>query len=105
MSASRIVPHSARAGRSRWPGFRRKNVTLALASTATPRALPLAPSTPEGTSTASTRPPRRANALMRSMIAFASPSISRASPVPNSASITQSAPRGSTAAAFSEGPS
>ena len=53
----------------------------------TPRTLPVSPSMPEGTSTASTRPPARAKPLTRSMIAFASPSMSRASPAPNSASI------------------
>ena len=48
MSARRILPQSARPGSSRWPGLRRKKVTLDVASTATPRTLPLAPSTPEG---------------------------------------------------------
>ena len=48
MSASRVAPQSMRPGNSRWPGFRRKKVTLALASTATPRTLPVPPSTPEG---------------------------------------------------------
>ena len=57
MSASRIAPASVRPGSRRWPGFSRKKVTLALASTATPRILPVSPSIPEGTSTASTRPP------------------------------------------------
>ena len=33
MSASLIAPQSARPGSSRWPGLRRKKVTLALAST------------------------------------------------------------------------
>ena len=59
MSARRIAPQSDRPGSSRWPGLRRKKVTLAVASTATPRTLPVAPSTPEGTSTASTAPPAR----------------------------------------------
>ncbi len=91
MSASRIAPASVRPGSRRWPGLSRKKVTLALASTAAPRILPVSPSIPEGTSTASTWPPARAKALMRSMIAFASPSMSRARPAPNRASITQSA--------------
>ena len=41
----------------------RKKVTLALASTAAPRILPVSPSIPEGTSTASTRPPARAESV------------------------------------------
>ena len=36
MSASRIAPARARPGSRRWPGFSRKKVTLALASTASP---------------------------------------------------------------------
>ena len=56
MSTRRIAPASARPGSRRWPGFSRKKVTLAVASTASPRILPVSPSIPEGTSTASTRP-------------------------------------------------
>ena len=63
MSASRIGPQSTRPGSSRWPGLRRKNVTLALASTATPRTSPVSPSRPEGTSTATTRPPARGESV------------------------------------------
>ena len=87
MSARRIAPQSDRPGSSRWPGLRRKKVTLDVASTATPRTLPVAPSRPEGTSTATTRPPPRAKALIRSTIVRASPSMSRARPAPKRASI------------------
>ena len=73
MSARRIVPQSDRPGSSRWPGFSRKKVTVEVASTAAPRTLPVAPSRPEGTSTATTRPPPRPKPLIRSTIARASP--------------------------------
>ena len=38
MSASRTSPHSARPGSSRWPGFRRKKVTVRVACTTGPAA-------------------------------------------------------------------
>ena len=48
MSASRISPASVRPGSNRWPGLRRKKVTLALASTAAPRDLAGFPVDPGG---------------------------------------------------------
>ena len=48
-------PHSARPGSSRWPGLRRKKVTVRVACTTGPSARPVVPSRPLGTSTASDR--------------------------------------------------
>ena len=47
-------PHSARPGSSRWPGLSRKNVTVRVACTTGPPAVPVVPSRPLGTSTATT---------------------------------------------------
>ena len=68
MSATRTGPHSARPGYSRCPGFGRKKVTVSRAFTATPRTCPLFPSSPDGTSTATTGAP---DALTRSTAARA----------------------------------
>ena len=54
MSATLISPQSRRPGSNRWPGLRRKNVTVRTALTTGPAASPVVPSSPLGTSTAST---------------------------------------------------
>ena len=59
MSARSMRPHRAGPGRRRCPGLSRKKVTVTSASIAAPRGWPVSPSSPEGTSTATTRPPRR----------------------------------------------
>ena len=89
ISASCTSPHSARPGRSRWPGLRRKNVTVVVACTTGPAALPVVPSRPLGTSTATTG---LADALMAATTSAATPSSGRESPAPNSASMMTSAP-------------
>ncbi len=82
-------PQSRRPGISRWPGLRRKKVTVRVASTTGPRARPVLPSRPLGTSTASTS---TGEALRAAMTSAAIPAIGRASPDPNKASTTISAP-------------
>ena len=89
MSATRTSPHSSRPGSSRWPGFRRKKVTVRVACTTAPSARPVVPSRPLGTSTASTGLP---DALMAATTSAATPSSGRESPAPNSASTMTSAP-------------
>ena len=89
MSASRTSPHSARPGSSRWPGFRRKKVTVAGRLHDGPRAAPVLPSRPLGTSTATTGLPE---ALMAATTSAATPSSGRDRPAPNSASTMRSAP-------------
>jgi hypothetical protein len=58
----------SRPGSSRWPGLRRKNVTVSLALTAAPITAPLSPLMPLGRSTATTGTPV---ALIASIIARA----------------------------------
>ena len=55
MSATSIVPQCSRPGSSRWPGLRRKNVTVSVALTATPITAPVVPLIPLGRSTAQAR--------------------------------------------------
>ena len=80
---------AARPGSSRWPGLRRKKVTVAVACTTGPSARPVEPSRPLGTSTASTGLPE---ALTAATTSAATPSSGRARPAPNSASMMRSAP-------------
>ena len=99
MSTSRIVPQSARPGSSRWPGLSRKKVTLAVASTATPRTAP-GRAVDAGRNVHREHPPSAAPVGVDPPTSVrASPSRSRASPAPNSASITQAAPSRSIAPA------
>ena len=81
--------NESRPGSSRCPGFLRKNVTVTAARGAAPRTSPVPPSTPLGTSTATTGTARRSSASMTSR---ATPSTGRASPAPKIASIASSAP-------------
>ena len=83
MSAIVRCPVSALPGKSRWPCLARWNVTVSVARTASPSAWPVAPSTPEGMSTAITGRPLP---FIRCAADSAAPSIARDSPVPNSAS-------------------
>ena len=89
MSATSTGPQCSRPGSSRWPGFRRKKVTVSLARTAAPITAPLSPLMPLGRSTAITGTPA---ALIASIIARAGPSTGRSRPAPNSASTMRSAP-------------
>ncbi len=84
ISASSTWPHRSRPGSSRWPGLRRQNVTVNSACGANPRTCPVAPSSPLGTSTATTRRAARNTSATAG-------SRSRDSPAPNTASITRSA--------------
>ena len=59
---ARSAPQYSRPGNSRWPGFLRKKVTVSAACGATPRTSPVAPSTPLGTSIATTVRPRAPSA-------------------------------------------
>jgi len=86
IGATRISPQWLRPGNNRWPGFRRKKVTVSAAFGAMPKTAPLAPSTPLGTSTATTG--RRA-ASTAAMTSRATPSMGRANPAPKIASITR----------------
>ncbi len=61
--ASTVSPQWIRPGSSRCPGFWRKKVTVSAAIGAAPRISPLAPSTPLGTSTATTGSPPPAERL------------------------------------------
>ena len=98
--ASTVSPHNCRPGNSRCPGLRRKNVTVRAARGAIPRTSPLAPSTPLGTSTATTGTLGSSAA----MTSRAVPSTGRASPAPKIASITRPAPSKTAAASGSTGP-
>ncbi len=88
IGASTSSPHKSRPGSSRCPGLRRKNVTVADARGAMPRTAPLAPSTPLGTSTATTG----TLGSTASITSRGLPSTGRASPAPNIASIIRPAP-------------
>ena len=100
------APQCRRPGSSRCPLLSRKKVTVASASTATPRTAPVVPSMPEGMSTATTCwPLSRRHLLSRAISCAAGPSISRASPAPNSASTTRSVPSKEQVSAGSTAPS
>ncbi len=101
ISATVTGPHRRRPGSSRWPGFLRTNVTVAVAFTTGPRGAPVSPSRPDGTSTASTGTPEP---LTRATRAAAAPSSGRERPAPNRASITSENPAGSAPAASETGP-
>jgi hypothetical protein len=79
MSATVTAPQWLRPGMSRWPGLRRKKVTVSCALTAMPLTAPVAPSMPEGMSAATKVP---SAALSAAMTAASSPVMSRASPAP-----------------------
>ena len=79
MSAMTSRPVSARPGKSRWPCFALWNVTVTLARMASPSVWPVAPSTPDGMSTATTGRPL---SLTRCTAESAAPSSGRESPVP-----------------------
>src|SRR5665213_2686536 len=87
--ATLVSPQFSRPGSSKWPGLRRKKVTVSAAFGATPRIAPLAPSTPLGTSTATTG---RSRAFSAPIISAAMPPTARVRPAPNSASTTSPAP-------------
>ena len=89
ISAISTAPQASRPGSNRWPGLRRKKVTVTAADGAAPRMAPLSPSTPLGMSTATQS---RRRSLMPSTRARATPSSGRASPAPISASTTLAAP-------------
>ena len=82
--ASSVSPHKSRPGSNRWPGLRRKKVTVSAARGANPRGIPVAPSNPLGTSIATSRRAARSTPITFS-------SRSRLSPAPNTASTTSSA--------------
>ncbi len=87
MSATSTTPASVAPGRSTTPAFGAPNVTVRSARTAAPATAPVAPSTPEGTSTATTEGPPS-----RDRIASAcSPSGAPRNPVPKIASTATSA--------------
>ena len=83
MSATINSPQRLRPGKSKWPGFLRKNVTVKSAFDANPWIAPVSASTPLGTSTAT---------HLRPFIAFkissAAPSIGLDKPAPKIASTT-----------------
>ena len=87
--ASTVSPQRIRPGSSTCPGFLRKNVTVTVAWDAAPRTSPVPPSTPLGTSTATTGTARRSSTSITSR---AAPSTGRASPAPKIASIASPAP-------------
>ena len=88
MSATSTAPQWARPGISRWPGFRATKVTVRVALTAMPRTAPVSPSIPEGRSTARIGRPEAFDPVDDCR---AAPSMSRARPAPNSASMIRSA--------------
>ena len=98
MFATSTSPAWARPGETTRPSFLAWNVTVRSASTAAPATSPVEASTPEGTSTATTGRPQ---ALMRSIVFTASGRGSPWKPVPKSASITTSAPTGSSVSSAS----
>ena len=91
MSATTSRPVSARPGKSICPCLARWNVTVTLACTASPSARPLAPSIPEGMSTATTG---SALSFMRCTAESAAPDRARLRPVPYSASTIAAHPCG-----------
>ncbi len=103
MPISAIVtsPQWSRPGSRRWPGFRRKKVTVAAASMATPLTAPVVPSMPLGTSTETTG---RADAFTASIKVASLPSTGRARPAPSSASTTTSAPASASGPSASRAP-
>jgi hypothetical protein len=101
MSARTVLPQCSRPGISRWPGFLRKNVTVRSAHTALPRTSPVAPSMPEGISTATTGILEPFSAATRSP---AVPSTGRDSPAPNIASTARSCPSSTSVAAGTTSP-
>ena len=102
MSATRTAPHLSLPGSSRWPGFLRKKVTVAVACTTGPAACPVVPSSPLGTSTARTGLPAP---LMAATASAAAPSMVRERPAPNMASMMTSAPLSAAAGRVSISPS
>src|SRR6266542_4883123 len=91
MSATSTIPACPAPGCSRWPGFSDPNVTVTVASTATPATAPVVPSTPEAMSTATTGDGAPAKASMASPTR---PSGTPRNPVPTMPSTT-TAPRSS----------
>ncbi len=83
ISATVTRPHFDRPGNSKWPGLRRKNVTVSSALIATPMSAPVEPLMPLGRSTATTLALCTLIAWIRSC---ASPVMSRSRPAPNNAS-------------------
>jgi hypothetical protein len=102
MSASTMLPQCSRPGMSRCPGFLRKNVTVRSARTARPRTSPVAPSTPDGISTAITGIPDPFSAATSSP---AGPSTARDSPAPNTASTARCCPSSTSGTAGTTSPS
>ena len=92
MSATTTCPAWKRPGATTSPSFGPWKVTVRSASTAAPATSPVEASTPEGRSTATTGVPL---ALIRSIVAAASGRGAPRKPVPKRASITTSAPAGS----------
>ena len=90
MSATTSSPQRSRPGISRWPGFLRKKVTVTSARIAAPRAAPVVPSRPEGTSMDTTGTPAVDTARTISS------GTGRDRPAPNSASTISPAPVTST---------
>ena len=89
--ATSVAPQWSRPGRSRWPGFRRKKVTVRVARTATPCDRSGPPVDPAREVDGEHRDARWRSAPPRSRAA--SPESGRSSPAPNSASMTRSAER------------
>ncbi len=100
ISATIVSPHKPRPGNSKCPGFLRKKVTVRIAVGAMPRTAPVAPSTPLGTSTATTASRRATTPAITSR---ATPSIGRERPAPNSASMTRLVSAGRSGARGSTG--
>ncbi len=86
MSTTRTSPASSAPGRTTTPVFAASNVTVIAATTAAPSVAPDAPSTPDGTSTATTG---AGAAFIASIAAAHSSSGAPRNPVPKIASITK----------------
>src|SRR5262249_23645289 len=100
MSAIRTFPQWSRPGNSAWPIFRRKNVTVSVAFTATPIPAPVVQLIPLGRPTAYTQDA----VFVASIRARARPSTGLSRPAPNKASTTTSAGVTPVGAAAAEGP-
>jgi hypothetical protein len=92
MSATSTSPAWKRPGATTSPTFGACIVTVTSAATAAPAISPVEASTPDGTSTATIG---TGDALMRSIVSAASSRGAPWKPVPNSASMTTSAPSSS----------
>ena len=102
MSATSTGPQCSRPGSSRWPGFRRKNVTVSAGVDR--RAHHRAAVAVDAARQIDGDRPARRRALIASIIARAGPSTGRSRPAPNSASTMRPAPASAAGVAASTGP-